>query len=118
MVFPIYVSMKPVLPLILSAALALPAAAQEAEEPGIRDGLGMLSEGSRLILEGLMDEMRPFVEDQMIPLLQDLSGRIDDMSAYHAPEILPNGDILIRRRVDPAPEEESDPDAATAPVDL
>ena len=113
--------MKAFFPLILSAALALPAAAQEAEEPGIRDGLGMLSEGSRLILEGLMDEMRPFVEDQMIPLLQDLNGMIDDMSAYHAPEILPNGDILIRRRVEPedapdAPETPEDP--VQNPVDL
>lgn len=119
--------MKPVIPLILSAALALPATAQEAEEPGIRDGLGMLSEGSRLILEGLMDEMRPFVEDQMIPLLQDLNGMIDDMSAYHAPEILPNGDIIIRRRVPQddtgaAPDEPEAPEAPEAsvqnPVDL
>lgn len=113
--------MKPFVPLILSAALALPATAQEADEPGIRDGLGMLSEGSRLILEGLMGEMRPFVEDQMIPLLQDLNGMIDDMSAYHAPEILPNGDILIRRRVEPedtpdAPETSADP--VQNPVDL
>jgi len=60
-----------------------------------------------------MDEMRPFVEDQMIPLLQDLNGMIDDMSAYHAPEILPNGDILIRRRV---PQEDA-PEAPEAPVE-
>lgn len=108
--------MRPVLPLILSAALALPAAAQEdSEGPGIRDGLGMLSEGSRLILEGLVDEMRPFVEDQMIPLLRDLSGMIDDLSAYEAPEILPNGDIIIRRRV-PADDSGDTPDAAEDPV--
>ena len=118
--------MKRLLPLVLSGFLALPAAAQEDGGPGIRDGLGLLSEGSRLILEGLLDEMRPFVEDQMIPLLQDLNGMIGDLSAYHPPEILPNGDILIRRRVDPAPEAESDPeaetdpeaDAVTEPVDL
>jgi hypothetical protein len=119
-IFPIFKGMKRILPLTLSAVLALPAAAQEADDPGIRDGLGLLSEGSRLILEGLMDEMRPFVEDQMIPLLQDLNGMIGDVSAYHAPEILPNGDILIRRRVIPTPEVESDPDAdaVTEPIDL
>jgi hypothetical protein len=52
--------------------------------------------------------------------LQDLNGMIGDVSAYHAPEILPNGDILIRRRVDPAPEVENDPEAdpVTEPVDL
>ncbi len=110
--------MKRILPLTLSICLALPAAAQEEEEPGIRDGFGLLSEGSRMILEGLMGEMQPFMEDQMIPLLQDLSGMIDDMSAYHAPEVLPNGDILIRRRTDPTPDAEEDTVPVTDPVDL
>ena len=114
--------MKQILPAALCLTLALPATAQETEEPGIRDGFGLLSEGSRLILEGLVDEMRPVFEEQMLPLLQDLSGMIDDLSAYHAPEMLPNGDILIRRRTDPKDAPEDAPEAGeeptTEPVDL
>ena len=114
--------MKQILPAALCLTLALPDTAQETEEPGIRDGFGLLSEGSRLILEGLVDEMRPVFEEQMLPLLQDLSGMIDDLSAYHAPEMLPNGDILIRRRTDPEDAPEDAPEAGeeptTEPVDL
>ena len=31
-------------------------------------------------------------------LLRDLLGEIEDWSDYHPPEILPNGDIIIRRK--------------------
>jgi hypothetical protein len=55
-------------------------------------------------LEGLRDraqEMEPalrqFVEE-MGPALRDLMGEIGDISAFHAPEVLPNGDILLRRK--------------------
>jgi len=44
----------------------------------------------------------------MMPLLSELGAMIDDLNAYHPPEILPNGDIILRRRVplDPdAPDE-------------
>lgn len=108
--------MKQILPAMLCLTLALPATAQEAEEPGIRDGFGLLSEGSRMILEGLMDEMRPVFEEQMLPLLQDLGAMIDDLSAYHAPEMLPNGDILIRRRTDE--DGDAEEETTTEPVDL
>ena len=41
---------------------------------------------------------------QMGPVLQDLAAQVDDIRNYQAPERLPNGDILIRRREDaPAP---------------
>ena len=75
---------------VLVLALALPAAASEEEAP-LRDGFGLIQEGTRLMLRGLREEIDP--------LLRDLQDRIGDLSAYHPPEILPNGDILIRRRV-------------------
>lgn len=83
-------------PLIL-ALTALPAAAQE-EGSDMSEGLNLLSEGTRLLLRGLVDEMEP--------ALKELEGLVDDLNAYHPPEVLPNGDIIIRRRtpIDETPE--------------
>ncbi len=114
--------MKQLTAILLSGMIALPAAAQDADTGNdLREGLGLLSEGSRMILEGLMDDMRPMFEDHMLPMLQQLSDMVDDISAYHPPEILPNGDILIRRRVPLVPGEdgeEADEAPVDAPIDL
>lgn len=56
-------------------------------------GMDLLGEGTRMILRGLLSEVQP--------LLEDLRGKVDDLNAYHPPEVLPNGDILIRRRMAP-----------------
>ena len=72
---------------VFLSLLAVPATA---EEDGLREGLSLLQEGTRMLLRGLMAELEPG--------LRDLQDRIGDLSAYHPPEILPNGDILIRRR--------------------
>lgn len=100
--------MKPILlPLLL--VLSLPVAAQVAEERG------EMEEGLRMFLDGLRDEVEPGLQGlrdmarDAAPLLQDLQNRlagvVDDLDLYEAPEILPNGDILIRRRepLDEAP---------------
>jgi len=44
------------------------------------------------------------------PLIDRFSYFVDDLPAYHAPEILPNGDIIIRRKHnrDLKPETKSD----------
>jgi hypothetical protein len=83
--------------LLLSLALALPAAAQQSED-GLSEGFDLLQEGTRLMLRGLMEQLEP--------ALRDMRDRIGDLSAYHPPEILPNGDILLRRKVPLEPEEE------------
>jgi hypothetical protein len=77
-------------PIALVAALwlaALPAAAQESET---EEGRDLLSEGTRMLLEGLLGQMEP--------ALRELQGALRELDAYHPPEILPNGDILIRRK--------------------
>ena len=76
---------------VLSGLLSLPLAPALAEESPLRDGFGLIQEGTRLMLRGLREEIDP--------LLQDLQDKVGDLSAYHPPEILPNGDILIRRKV-------------------
>lgn len=111
-------------PLCLALVLATPAAAQDEETDSFSEGLDLLRDGSRMILENLMedmrpllDEARPFIEEEMLPFLERLGDVVDDLSAYEMPERLPNGDILIRRRpdapppapLDAMPEEEGDP---------
>jgi hypothetical protein len=54
-------------------------------------------------LDQLMEEFGPAVQSflmQMGPALSELMDRIDDWSAYEMPEVLPNGDIIIRRKPD------------------
>jgi hypothetical protein len=79
-----------------------PAVAQEADT---EKGLSLLEEGAGLLLRGLMDDMEPAMQDmaealaQAEPMLRDLLGKMGDLTNYHAPEVLPNGDILIRRKL-------------------
>lgn len=83
-------SMRRLAPLLLSLALAGPAAAQEDGGGNMSEGLDLLSEGTRLLLQGLMDELGP--------ALEGLREGLSDLDAYHPPEMLPNGDIIIRRK--------------------
>ena len=73
--------------LIPLAFVAAPAFAQDTPEPQWRD---LMSEALRLFMKGLMEEMEPAIDD--------LSSLLDNLDAYHAPEVLPNGDIIIRRK--------------------
>ena len=109
--------MKYAITLTLLATLATPVAAQEAgEDSNLREGWGLLSEGSRLILEGLAEEMRPFVDEHLLPMIAELGALIDDVAMYELPERLRNGDIIIRRRVDEPDNEDAEP--VDEPVDL
>ena len=47
--------------------------------------------------------MREFADD-VTPMVERLQGLMQDLDAYEAPEMLPNGDIIIRRRTDIAPD--------------
>ena len=111
--------------IILAALLAAaPATAQEAE-----DGPGLMERGAQLFLRGLMQEMGPALDeleglaqemepairdfaDQMGPALRGLMGEVQDWSVYHPPEMLPNGDIILRRKepleVPPDPPDEGE----------
>lgn len=71
--------------ILIAVLLAAPASAQE-ESPG-RD---LMAEALRLFMQGFMAEMEP--------ALEDLENFVDNLNAYHPPEVLPNGDIIIRRK--------------------
>ena len=111
--------MKPVaavlvLGLVLGPLPATPLAAQDTAPPkaGEDDGFSLMEEGARLILRGMMDEMEPAFQEmdkalteigpmmkEMAPRLKELVTLLGDMENYHAPQVLPNGDVLIRRKV-------------------
>jgi len=110
--------------ILLTAALILPLtalapAAQEAEGDA-DDGFSLMEEGAKLFLRGLLDEVEPAIEemesfagevepalrsfaDELGPALAQLMSMIDEIGNYEAPEVLPNGDIIIRRRPDAPP---------------
>lgn len=103
--------MKHSAPLLFAAFLvAAPAVANE----DLDEGMNLLEEGAKLFMRGLMDEMEPALEDfalELEPALREFGGNIgpvfselmrliDDIGAYEMPEILPNGDIIIRRKPD------------------
>jgi len=90
---------------------AAPASAQDADGTA-GEGFDLLQEGARIILRSMMDEVEPTLKelqkefgdtmDEMGPALQQLAEMIGDFRNYHAPEMPPNGDIIIRRK---SPEE-------------
>lgn len=84
-------------------------------------GLSLMERGAELFFRGLKDEMEPALEGlldlaeelhpamrsfarEMGPAFAEILKEIKDFSRYHPPEILPNGDILIRRRQDKTPD--------------
>ncbi|MES0863597.1 hypothetical protein ABLN87_14690 [Ruegeria sp. SCPT10] len=103
---------------VLSAKLSTPAFAQE------DDSKSLMEQGAELFFEGLRREMEPALDEllgmadalgpamqsflqEMGPALAELAAEIKDWSAYEAPEILPNGDIIIRKK--PMPDDEVAP---------
>ena len=114
------------LPATVVAMLTSPLAAQDAAEREAPGGSGssLMERGAELFLRGLQQEMAPALEDlqglmqdigpsmgaflsQMGPALAEIAKEVEDWSVYEMPEILPNGDIIIRRK----PEEDT-PDVA------
>ncbi|MEP2030935.1 MAG: hypothetical protein ABJI96_19735 [Paracoccaceae bacterium] len=98
-----------ILPLLMMNA---PAAVAEEE------GQSLMERGAQLFMEGILKEMEPtldefqgFADDigpalrgfaeNMGPALTDLLAKVEDWSVYHPPEILPNGDIILRKRQQP-----------------
>jgi hypothetical protein len=99
--------------LILAIALAAPLAATAEEPPKPETGTSLMEEGAKLLLRGLMSEMEPALDDMaealeeakpyfenLGPQLTELVRLMGDIRNYEAPVMLPNGDILIRRRPD------------------
>ena len=73
----------------------------------------LFERGMEAVLDNVLREMQPTFDDMARgldharntfgPALNDLGTLVDDIGNYQAPERLPNGDILIRRRADAPP---------------
>ncbi len=105
--------MKQIAALTLALGLAVsPASAQDGE---VQEGFNLMEEGARLLMRGLMSEMEPAISElrgsledmapvigefarEMGPALTDFLAQVDDFRHYEAPEFLPNGDIILRRK--------------------
>jgi len=81
------------------------------------DEKSLMERGAEMFLRGLMTEMEPAIDDlrdfadevaprleefseQLGPRLGEILTMIDDLANYQRPEVLPNGDIIIRRKPD------------------
>ncbi len=103
--------------LILAALIAFPVPALAQEEGEIEEGFSLMEEGAKLLFRGIMNDMEPAIDDftdlagelepalellatEMGPALMELIQTLDSVRYYERPEILPNGDIIIRRSPD------------------
>ncbi len=99
-------------PILALALVATPMVAQDAEvpeTPEVEDAPSFLEEGAKLFLRSLIDEMEPALQGmaegmenfaaEIQPMLRELVRLMDNVTDYHAPEMLPNGDIIIRKRL-------------------
>ena len=104
-------------PTFFSSILVLAVTTASAAEEDLAPGMSLMDRGAHLFLEGLKQEMAPTVDGlqrllaetgpslrnfmlEMGPTLRDFVAQVKDWSVYEAPEILPNGDIIMRRKPD------------------
>lgn len=123
--------------LCLSCLAPPVAAGNETDETG----KGLMEQGAELFWKGLRKEMGPALEDlqcfadsvagefgpsmrdflaRMGPAIAAIAAEVEDWSRYELPEILPNGDIIIRKKskIPPAdPEPDHQPETGEA-IDL
>ncbi|GAB5437696.1 MAG: hypothetical protein FalmKO_28210 [Falsiruegeria mediterranea] len=128
-------AMKHIL-MLSTVGLLMTAPLQAQDTGGEPDEKSLMEQGAELFFKGLRQEMEPALEsmlemaeqfgpsmlsflEQMGPALTDLVDEVQDWSAYHAPEMLPNGDIIIRKK---RPEEQvpetAEPDGAPEQTDI
>ena len=107
--------------LLILLFLATPAVSDDGEA----EGGGLIERGAQMFLEGLLKEMEPAIDEmqslgeritpafrdfmsEMGPAMAELFENVEDWSRYHAPEILENGDIIIRRKREDVPKSGDD----------
>lgn len=81
------------LPAPLVAEERLPEAASEYAEPSTdkgSEGFSLLRDGAEILLKDFLRELEP--------AFRELDALLSDLDAFEAPVVLPNGDILIRRK--------------------
>ncbi len=85
---------------------AMPALAETPAPPvgDVDRGLSLMEQGAQLLFQHMMKQVEPSLQDmtdalkQAQPKIMDLMAMMGDIQNFHAPMVLPNGDILIRRK--------------------
>lgn len=101
----------PAASLVLTLTMA-PALAGDSGGPSLMErGAEMFFKGLRQEIEPKLDELRGLAEkygpamtsfiEEMGPAFMEMVDEVRDWSRYSPPEMLPNGDIIIRRKPDP-----------------
>ena len=115
---------------ILFGALAEPVSAQTgpmppAQDEPQQDAPTPFADLFERLLRGFLSEAEPQLRElergfsALEPEIQRFLDELRGMTQYHPPEILPNGDILIRRREDTPPlEDHSAPNGDADPPSL
>lgn len=98
--------MKTIVAVLCAFCLSVSAtSAQDNAQDDTQEGLDLIEEGTKLIMRQLMEGMGEALADldqmaeDLSPVMEELRAMIGDLSAYHLPEVLPNGDIIIRRKI-------------------
>lgn len=117
--------------LVSLSILTTPVVAEDSD-----NGTSLMERGAELFWEGLRKEMAPSLEElerlmdtigpsmqsflsEMGPALAEIAGKVEDWSIYESPEILPNGDIIIRKKQpEPEPPKTELPDGDNGATDL
>lgn len=115
-----------VLPGLIAVSLALSAPARgQSELPTEEPSAAPLLDFFERMLRGFMTEIEPQMRDlergfeALEPEIQGFIDRMRGMAQYHPPQVLPNGDILIRRRqVDDPPPDSGQEGSDSAPFEL
>lgn len=89
--------MKYLIAAFLCAAISGPVAAQQANPPSFFPQL-KLPEQLNDTFRDMMEDLKPTL-DQTFELMESFS-TFGDPRHYHLPEVLPNGDIILRRKED------------------
>lgn len=134
--------MKKILLMIPVALLPVMAAAQDTTQTEPESGFGAIKRGFGMIFDGLKDEVDPAIDGlkdkagtlkdkayetgpelrdwvaSMGPALRDLAAKVGDLNDYQKPEKLPNGDIILRRKVPLDPENPAQSDLPEGQIEL
>lgn len=103
--------MKQLIAVLILSTVPLAGMAQDApkDDAPLTEEFDKLADGMRKLLESFSDDVAPMMEG----LAEQLKG----LDAYHAPEVLPNGDIIIRRKT-PKERENSDKGTGDNVIDI
>ncbi|MBS0565531.1 MAG: AAA+ family ATPase [Proteobacteria bacterium] len=112
----------------IALCLVLAAGPVAAEEGRAASGDGLFDLGARMVIGALIDRAGPQLQELrdtlevaagFVPALRALAGAIDDPRNYAPPVMLPNGDIILRRRAPlPLPGPEAPSHALSGAIDL